>query len=248
MLDETTPRTSRCIRCNTCDGFPRLIHGKADAEVICVEAALQHPNVRLQTNSRVERLETDARGRTVTRVVVRHNGTTEALSADIVVSSCGAINSAAHLLRSVNDQHPDGLANRSGQVGRNYMCHVNSMYLALSQHRNDTRFNKTLGLNDFYFGDDEYPYPMGHISLISAIDANILRAGAPRFTPTKPLEVMADHAVPFWCTTEDLSNPENRVTLTQDGRIALHYKPNNEEPHRRLLHRLKGLLKHIECE
>lgn len=247
-LDERNAHKSACIRCNTCDGFPCLMHAKADAEVVCVEPALQHPNVSIMTGTCVERLETDASGRTISKVHVRRNGSVAALSANIVVSSCGAINSAALFLKSANEKHPNGLANSSNQVGRNYMCHVNSMYLALSQHRNDTKFNKTLGLNDYYFGADDYNFPMGHISLISAIDANILRAGAPRFTPTKPLEVMAEHAVPFWCTTEDLPRADNRVTLSKDGRITLDYTPNNETSHKRLLNKLKGLLKHIECE
>ncbi|HRK34311.1 MAG TPA: GMC family oxidoreductase [Candidatus Hydrogenedentes bacterium] len=248
MRDESNPRTSKCIRCNTCDGFPCLIHAKADAEVVCIEPALRYPNVSIMTGAYVERLETDASGKSITKVIVRQNGKIESISASIVVSACGAINSAALLLRSANATHPNGLANGSDQVGRNYMCHVNSMYLALSRHRNETRFNKTFGLNDFYFGAEDYAFPMGHISLISAIDANILRAGAPRFTPTKPLEVMAEHAVPFWCTTEDLPNPENRVTLSPDGRIVLQYMPNNEEAHKHLLRKLKTLLKHIECE
>ena len=248
MRDEKDLRRSKCIRCNTCDGFPCLVHAKADAEVVCVEPALRHSNVRIMTGAYVERLETDASGKSISNVVVKRNGGVETLSANIVVSSCGAINSAALLLRSANGKHPNGLANGSDQVGRNYMCHVNSMYLALSQHRNDTKFNKTLGLNDFYFGADDYHFPMGHISLISAIDANILRAGAPRFTPTKPLEVMAEHAVPFWCTTEDLPDAKNRVLLSKDGRITLDYTPNNETSHKRLLDKLKGLLKQIEFE
>lgn len=248
MLDEKDPRKSRCIRCDTCDGFPCLVHAKADAEVVCLEPALQHPNVELLTNAYVARLETDASGHSVNKVIIRRNGAEESLTSNLVVSSCGAINSAALLLRSANDKHPAGLANRSGMVGRNYMSHVNSMYLALSPHRNDTKFNKTLGLNDFYFGSKDDPHPMGHISLISNVDANILHAGAPRFTPTKPLEVMAAHAVPFWCTTEDLPDPDNRVTLSKDGRITLTYKANNEESHKRLLANLKKLLKRIEFE
>ena len=121
------------------------------------------------TGAYVERLETDASGRSISKIHVRRNGSVAALSANIVVSSCGAINSAALLLRSANEKHPKGLANTSDQVGRNYMCHVNSMYLALSQHRNDTKFNKTLGLNDYYFGADDFRFPMGHISLILSL-------------------------------------------------------------------------------
>jgi choline dehydrogenase-like flavoprotein len=118
MLDEQMPQKSRCIRCNTCDGFPCLVRAKADAHVVCVMPALEHPNVELLTNAYVARLETSASGREVPKVIVEHKGEHVAYSADVVVSSCGAINSAALLLRSANDKHPNGLANSSDMVGR----------------------------------------------------------------------------------------------------------------------------------
>ena len=161
MLDEQNPRTSRCIRCDTCDGFPCLVQAKADAQVICVDPALEHPNVSLVTNAFVTRLETSSTGREVTTVHVERHGVPETYSGNVVVVSCGAINSAALLLRSANDQHPRGLANGSDVVGRHYMCHLNTMFLAMSRHPNPTRLNKTLGLNDFYFPTEEWEYPMG---------------------------------------------------------------------------------------
>ena len=247
MLDEKNPQKSKCIRCNTCDGYPCLVYAKADAQVICVDPALEHPNVTLLTDAFVARLETSASGREVTQVHVERNGAQEICSANIVVSSCGAINSAALLLRSANDKHPDGLANRSAQLGRNYMCHVNSMFLAVSLDRNPTRFNKTFGLNDFYYGSKDWEYPMGHISMISNVDANILRLGAPRIVPGMTLEIMANHTLPFWITTEDLPSPNNRVTLTENGGIMLSYTPNNEEAHKRLQAKLRDMLKEIGC-
>jgi choline dehydrogenase-like flavoprotein len=247
LLDEKNPQRSRCIRCNTCDGYPCLLYAKADAQVICVDPALAHPNVSLLTEAYVERLETDPSGRTVTKVHIDRNGAKEIYSANIVVSSCGAINSAALLLRSRNDTHPGGLANRSDQVGRNYMCHVNSMYLAVSRDKNPTRFNKTFGLNDFYYASRDWDYPMGHISMMSNVDANILRLGAPRLVPGMTLEIMAHHTLPFWMTTEDLPDPNNRVTLNERGGITLTYTPNNEEAHKRLQGVLKGMLKAIDC-
>jgi choline dehydrogenase-like flavoprotein len=247
-LNEEQPHKSACIRCNTCDGFPCLIQAKADAQVICVDPALEHPNVTLLTNTYVERLDTSASGREVNQVQVLRNGERETYSANIVVSSCGAINSAALLLRSADDKYPKGLANGSDMVGRNYMSHINTMFLALSRHKNPTTFNKTIGLNDFYFATKDWDYPMGHISLIGNIDANVLRAGAPRIAPGWSLELMADHALPFWVTSEDLPDPNNRVTVTRDGGIRLTYTPNNEEAHTRLLDNLKAMLKHIECE
>ena len=183
MLNEQNRRESPCIRCSTCDGHPCLIYAKSDAQVICVDPALEYANVTLLTNAYVSRLETSTSGREVARVVVERNSERESYSADLVVSACGAINSAALLLRSVSDKHPRGLANGSDVVGRHYMGHVNSVLMALSRCPNPTVFQKTLGLNDFYFGDDGFKYPMGHISFVGKLDAVALSAGAPAVVP-----------------------------------------------------------------
>jgi choline dehydrogenase-like flavoprotein len=242
QLDEASTRASKCIRCDTCDGFPCLVYAKADAQVLCVDPALAHPNVTLLTNAYVERLETSASGREVRKVVVRHDGATESYSASIVVVSCGAINSAALLLRSASNQHPRGLANGSDVVGRHYMGHVNSVLMALSKCPNPTIFQKTLALNDFYFGCEEWPQPMGHISFVGKLDGETLKAGAPRIAPGWTLDLMAGHSLDFWLTSEDLPDPSNRVTLNREGKIVLSYKPNNEEGHRRLIAKLEALM------
>ncbi|HMF95544.1 MAG TPA: GMC family oxidoreductase [Vicinamibacterales bacterium] len=248
MLDEAQPAVSRCIRCDTCDGFACLLHAKSDAQVVCVEPALAHPNVSLLTNARVTRLLTSASGRDVTGVEVQRGTATatEFIRGDIVVSSCGAINSAALLLRSANDRHPNGLANRSGVVGRHYMGHTNSVLLAISKTPNPTVFQKTLAVNDFYFGGDGFPYPMGHLSFVGKLDAIALSAGAPAIVPGMTLELMAKHSLDFWLTSEDLPDPENRVTLDRDGNVVLSYRPNNEAGHKRLIRTLEGLLQHLD--
>ena len=243
QLTESNSRTSKCIRCQTCDGFPCLVHAKSDSQVICVDSALKHPGVTLLTNSYVERLETTSSGREISSVVVRRNGDREVYSAEIYVVSCGAINSAALLLRSANDKHPNGLANTSGVVGRHYMGHVNSVLMALSKCPNRTVFQKTLAVNDFYFGSKEWPHPMGHISFVGKLDAETLRAGAPAIAPSWSLDLMASHSIDFWLTSEDLPDPNNRVSLDREGNIVLRYKTNNEEGHRRLIDNVETLLK-----
>ena len=241
MLDERDPR-SRCIRCNTCDGYPCLVYAKSDAQVVAVDPALERPNVALVTNAYVPRLETDSSGRQVTTVQVERNGIKESYSADIVVVACGAINSAALLLRSANDKHPRGLANSSDVVGRHYMGHVNSVLMAISKCANLTIFQKTLSLNDFYFASKDWEYPMGHISFVGKLDGETLRAGAPAIAPGFTLDLMARHSLDFWLTSEDLPEPTNRVTLDRDGNIVLTYKPNNEEAHKRLSAKLESLM------
>jgi choline dehydrogenase-like flavoprotein len=249
-LDENDRRNSRCIRCDTCDGFACLVHAKSDAEVMCVHPALRHANVTLLTNACVTRLGTSPSGREITSVHVQRTSAApvrtdrpdEIFSADIVVVSCGAINSAALLLRSHNDKHPRGLGNGSDVVGRHYMGHINSVLMAISKCPNPTVFQKTLGVNDFYFGANDFEFPMGHISFVGKLDAVALSAGAPPLTPGFTLDLMARHSLDFWLTSEDLPHPDNRVTLDRHGNIELRYTPNNETGHQRLITTLEHAL------
>lgn len=230
------------------DGFPDLTEAKADAHVIALQPALVYDNVTLMTNSYVERLETSASGREVSKVHVRRNGATETYEGSIIVSACGAVNSAALMLRSANEQHPNGLANGSDMVGRHYMSHNNATLLAVSREPNPSRFQKTLGMTDFYQASDEWAYPMGLIQMMGKTDLNMLRKGAPPIMPNIALEKMAEHSVDFFLTTSDLPLPENRVTLGSDGSIRLAYTQNNMEAHNRLTAKLKGMLNNIGCE
>ena len=244
LLDERSPELSACVRCATCDGYPCLVNGKADAQVIAVQPALRHDNVTLLTNALVTRLETDRSGRTVTDVVVERAGQRETYSADVVVVAAGAVNTAALLLRSANAQHPDGLGNSSGVVGRHLMLHNNSSLIAFSRTVNPTTFQKTLGINDYYFGDGEWPYPLGAMQMLGKSDQVLIGFDAPE--AENPAE-LATHAIDFWLTTEDLPRPDNRVTLDGDGEICLTYTPTNLEAHRRLRAKFEGLLDAIQC-
>jgi len=242
--DDAAPRARPCIRCDTCDGFPCLVDAKCDAQVTCVDRAVTHGNVTLRINARVTGLRTNAAGTEVTQVDAEIDGATEAFSGGIVVIACGAINSAALLLRSAGDRHPRGLANSSDQVGRNLMLHNNSAMLAVSATTaNPTVFQKTLGLNDFYFTGPDVDYPLGHIQLMGKSKPEMLRGETPAVTPYGALEYVTGHAVDWWMTTEDLPRPDNRVTLDAADQIVLTYAPNNEEPHRRLVGLLEQMLR-----
>ena len=168
-LNEVDKTLDNCIRCDTCDGFPCLVDGKADAEVNCVEPVRRHDNVTLITGANVSKLHTSASGKEITEVEVIIGVRQATFSSDLVVLSCGAVNSAALLLRSANDSHPNGLANSSDQVGRNFMKHLCTAIVALSPRENNATFQKTIGLNDFYWGEEDFPYPMGLWYKIQAI-------------------------------------------------------------------------------
>ncbi len=248
LLDEASRPKSNCIRCNTCDGFPCLVHAKSDAEVMAVRPVLDLPNVTLLVDAEAERLETDSSGRAVTRVIVNRDGTTEVYEGDIVVVSAGAANSARILLRSANDAHPAGLANGSDQLGRNYMFHNSRAVVALDKEPNDTVFQKTLGLNDFYFAGGGRPWPLGNIQMVGKSNAAAMRGEEPKLTalaPTFSLDEVASHAVDFWLTTEDVPKADNRVTADQDGNIHLSYRPTNQAEADGLYGELRTIMNHI---
>ncbi|MFD5120220.1 GMC oxidoreductase [Streptomyces sp. NPDC058385] len=242
---------SACIRCDRVDGFPCLMGAKSDAQVICVDPALTYDNVTMVTDAYVRRLETDPTGRTVTKVVAElGNGATEEFGADIVVVAAGAVNSAVLLLRSASDRHPGGLANSSDVVGRHYMRHNNLALMAVSKEPNPTRFQKTLALNDWYLGADDWEYPLGGIQMLGKSDADQIHGEAPRWAgavmPDMPFDVLAHHAVDFWLCGEDLPLPESRVTLDKDDAIHLALdEKNNIAGLKRLQHKLQGMLGHL---
>ena len=249
LLDEkdgkTTP-TSICFRNPYFDGFPSPINGKADAQVMCIDPMLAaYDNVTLLTNAYVSKLETDASGRTVNRVQVERGGAKESWSADIVVVACGALSSALLLLRSANEKHPRGLGNGSDQVGRNYLRHNQSILMAVLREPNETVFQKTLALSDFYFGADDWNYPLGLIQMCATTHADQIRGETLpswlEWLPEMPFEKLAKYSMSFWLSSEDLPRAENRIRY--DGeRVVLDLTPTNMEAHQRLKKKLEHLM------
>ena len=248
MLNEKQPQFSNCIRCANCDGFPCFVHAKSDAEVIGVRPALEYPNVTLLTHALVVKLNTNDAGTAVTEVVVEHNGQRETFHGGVVVVAAGAANSAKLLLQSANAKHPRGLANGSDQVGRNYMYHNSVAVLAISKDPNPTNFQKTLGLNDFYFGMPGFDYPAGNIQMVGKSQGPMYKGEKPieaGLAPMLTLDDVAKHAVDFWLSSEDLPSPNNRVTLAKDGNITLSYTPANQKAKEQLYSKLKSMLNHL---
>ena len=224
------------------DGFPDPTGSKGDAHFCGIDEALRYDNVTLLLHALVDELESNAAGDRITAVKVTRNGTTEHYRADTVVVCAGALNSALLFLRSKSARYPNGLANDNDLVGRHYMAHNNSAMIALSTVPNPTRFGKTLAVNDFYFGTEEYPYPMGHIQMLGKSDPVQIAGDAPFFAPEFTLEFVAEHALDFWLTTEDLPLPDNRVRYDEDGQVRLEYTPSNVAAHERLMDKWKDVL------
>jgi choline dehydrogenase-like flavoprotein len=244
-LNEAQRYLSSCIRCNTCDGYPCLIQAKSDAEVSTVRPVMGQDNITLLTEAKVLKLHTSASGREVTGVEVEVQGEKQIFSGDIVAIACGAINSSVLLLKSANEKHPKGLANSSDLVGRNFMKHVLGSVIGVTKQPNHTAFQKTLSINDFYWGDAEYNYPMGQIQTLGKVNADMLEGNASEYAPLTPEEV-ASYSIDWWLTTEDLPNPNNRVLVNGD-KIILDYTENNSQAYARLEQRWIEILKSIDC-
>lgn len=232
-----------CIRCKTCDGFPCKLHAKSDTDVCCVRPALEQREVTLMANTYARRLITDTTGRKVVAVEVEHEDAVQQIRAGTFVVSCGAVNSAALLLRSANDKHPLGLANASDQVGRNYMVHNNSALVAIDpRRRNDVVFQKTLAINDFYLSGPDWPWPLGNLQLLGKVQAPMIAAARPG-VPRVLLKAMTNRSIDWWVMSEDLPVSENRITLTTSGKIQVHWTPNNMATHHKLVETATRMMK-----
>ncbi|TQF05995.1 GMC family oxidoreductase [Kitasatospora acidiphila] len=228
-----------CLRCGTCDGFPCRVGAKSDAETRALRPALRRGNVRLLTHTRVTRLDTDRAGRAVTTVHALREGRPVTVTAGRVVLSAGAINSAALMLRSANEQYPDGLANGSGLVGRNLMLHNSSVVVAVDpRRRNPVTFQKTLAVNDYYHSGPSGRYPLGNLQLMGKVRPEMLPGACPHGLRAG----LTAHSLDWWVMSEDLPDPDNRVTLAPDGQIVLRREPTNRRAHRELLRAARRML------
>jgi choline dehydrogenase-like flavoprotein len=238
-----------CILCNTCNSFPCRIHGKSEADVSCVRPAIARETVDLWTNAYARRLITDASGRRIEAVEVEWQGETHCIAAPLIVVSCGAVNSAALLLRSANDAHPNGLGNSSGLVGKRYMAHLATMMQAFHPFRNnDTVFQKTVAINDFYLRGPRTRYPLGQIQSqgrTHGVMAQIVGDTMLRGVPLWAYDAWVARGVDWLAMSEDLPSEENRVTVAPDGRIRLSYRPNNVAAHERLVKEMKRILRRM---
>jgi choline dehydrogenase-like flavoprotein len=236
----------RCIRCFTCDGFPCKLLAKGDADACCVRPALESPNVTLRTRTLALRLLTDGSGKRVTGVEVERDGERSVLRADRFIVACGATNSPALLLRSACSQHPQGLANAGGQVGRNYMAHINSTLIAIDPAReNADTFHKTLSVNDFYLAGPRSRYPLGNLQIMGKIQGGgYIAAHRPELSLEQQQQI-ARHSTEWWLMTEDLPDPDNRVTLGPDGDIQVRRRFRNLAAHRRLARAADEMLRSV---
>ena len=247
ILRETFEAVGRA----TFDGYPDLLHLKADAETASVVPASRYDNVDVVTDALVTRMVTDGSGRRVTHVEATVGGEAATFRADVFALCAGAVQSAALLLRSASDAHPAGLANASGAVGRHFMRHATAkFYASASGVANPTKFQKTLAVNDYYFGlpgDPEWgATPLGHVHLMGKHTARQLLDDLDEGVMTLgEAQDFVDHSVDWWVQTEDLPLPQNRVTLDADGGLRVRYEPTNRRAQDKLMDVLEQKLRAI---
>lgn len=224
------------------DAFPNTGAGKIDAEVGPLAKALEHRHVTLITGAHVLRLETDTSGQKVTTAIFLKNGIEHRIFADIFAVAAGAVQSAALLLRSANAPHPNGLANSSDQLGRNFMNHNTTAMLAIDPFRANTAvYQKTLAFNDFYNRDPQGNFPLGNVQLLGHITGNILKANTPML-PRWLTGLIARNCYGWFLTSEDLPNPESRVVV-RDGRIVMNWVRSNMQAHETLIRRTRAVMR-----
>ncbi|MGB3492260.1 MAG: GMC family oxidoreductase [Elainellaceae cyanobacterium] len=223
-----------------------------DSEVFGIQPALKHENVTLKTGAKVVSLHTNTSGTVIKGVQAEVGDQIFLYTSDMVVLACGAINSAALMLASANAKHPTGLANSSDQVGRNLMKHQVTSIVQLSTSANSGQFSRSISLNDFYWGDRDYEYPMGHIHNAGGLLQDVLFAESPpllsvlaKVMPGAGLKQLAKRSIGWWAQTEVLPDPKNRVRV-EKGKLRLEYTPNNTEAHDRLVYRWIEALKTME--
>jgi choline dehydrogenase-like flavoprotein len=234
-----------CVLCNTCNSFPCKVHAKSEADICCIRPALRRPNVTLWTNAFARRLLTNGTGRAIDAAEIEVNGEVRRVQAPLFVVSCGAVNSAALLLRSATPEHPDGLGNSSGLVGRRYMAHLATMMQGFHPFRkNSTVFQKTVAINDFYFRGPRTRYPLGQIQSQGRTHGVMAQTVVP-WIPLWAYDAWVARGVDWLVMSEDLPRPENRVTVEADGRIRLTYRPNNLRAHAKLVREARRLLRRL---
>lgn len=231
-----------CVRCRTCDGFPCQVAAKSDAEICAIDPALATGHARLMTGVRVRRVVTDTTGRHVDHLVADGPDGTVTITARAFVLAAGAVQSAALLLASAGGEHPRGLANSSGQVGRNFMMHNNAHVAAIDLgRRNDVTFQKTLSVNDWYH-DGGDGFPLGTMQLIGKVQGVMMKSWATR-VPRTLLDRIAGRSVEWLVMAEDLPSPDNRVTVDAAGTITTARVALGRGTHRRLHRRARRLLR-----
>ena len=247
MLDESNPPFSTCIRCATCDGFPCLVHAKSDAEVLGVRPALEHSNVTLLTNAKVARSTPTAR----VRPSQRSSSIGRARRSDSRRMSSWS--PAGRPTRPScfwvgDEKHPNGLANGSDQVGRNYMFHDSTAVLALSREENATAYQKT----------------PGSTTSTSARTTSSTRSGTCRWSVSRRRRCSAasDRGIRSlrpsgrssgWHVTPSISGCRPRISaagesgdVNDDGNITLTYTETNLEPKKRLYAKVKSILGELD--
>lgn len=234
-----------CRRCGTCDAFGCRFDAKGDAETRLLSRLRGRANVEIRTNARVTRLIHDDQGRRIVAAEVESDGATFRIAAPLFVLCAGAINSALILLRSASARCPDGLANRSGVVGRYLMNHhLTGLMGILPWTVNDTKFPKTLSVNDFYYGIAGDPLARGNIQMLGNIRGPMIRAAYP-FTPRPVADWMGRHSVDWLVMSEDPPLAENRVRLLPDGTPEITWHPADLDAHDRFVRHARKLLRRI---
>ena len=246
----------RCVRCNTCDGFPCAIDAKNDAAGILRRA--ERRGLEVRAGVLVSSLET--RGQAVTRAacVDQESGEAVSFAAPLFVLAAGALGSPAILLRS-------GLGNSalSLPIGRFLMRHCNAVVAGLFPFKTNPEqvFHKQVCFTDFYEEQrDRDGRAVGVIQDIYTPDAAVIRRAAGKVAGAFLHRRLVQRLQNLLCVAEDTPDPDNRVTLDEEtdafggARIRVEHRYRSEDERRlallvrrarRILRRAGALATHV---
>lgn len=240
--------------CQECQGYLCPSFSKRDAASTCLAPAVGQYDAVLLDRSRVRRLEAGADS--VHEVLCDMPDGEIRIQGECFVLAAGALNTPALLLNSASSQWPGGLANGSGQVGRNLMRHAIDLYLVdVPSHPGG--FRKCLAINDFYLhsGDGKLGtlQSFGTLPPLSMLLDSLhqdLSFAAPWLAPVFPalrpifqrlLQRMTGGKAVFAGILEDLPYTANRVEPLDERRLRFRYRLGHED--RRRLRRFRRLVR-----
>jgi choline dehydrogenase-like flavoprotein len=175
-------------------------------------------NLEVRPNCMVMQIEHDAAGKVAGVVYIDADGKTQRQKARVVAVAGNSIESPRLLLNSVSNKFPDGLANSSGQVGRNYMRHMTgSVYGVFDKPVHMYRGTTMAGIvRDEAAHNPKRGFSGGYeletLSLGIPFMAAFLNPGGWGRGFTSALDQYANMAG-MWIVGEDMPQESNRITL-----------------------------------
>jgi choline dehydrogenase-like flavoprotein len=212
-LDYDPAGGGTCVLCRHCDAYFCPRDAKVDAEIGALRPAVGTGLVDVLHDTMCLRVLTTPDGKRAAGIRVRRGGDEFTIQARIVAISAGVMGTPVMLWRSRSDKHPQGLANGSGTLGRNFAAHTQGWLFAIKPGVQRVPFHqKTFAIHAFYNDAPDWPYPTGAIQSAGYIEPlGISR----RYRPFAAM--MMHNSFHAFLMTEGIPGQETGFDLTDTG-------------------------------